>query len=100
MQSADRRSFGLSPIPDSVYRIYFTAWNRPTELSAYNDEIVFADQYKTVLLDRARWYMWQFKKDADQVMIAGRSYETGMRVMRLDLLEQANEDMTDDRIRF
>ena len=74
-----------------MYRVYFNAWNRPSELIAYNDEIVFADQYKTVLLDRARWYMWQFKKDAEQAVIADQSYNVGLKVMRRDLLEQADD---------
>ena len=36
LKSTDGRRFGLSPIPDEVYRIYFTAYDQLTILSASN----------------------------------------------------------------
>ena len=50
IRSSDGRRFGLSPIPDDVYRIYFNAYNRPSELTNDTDEVLFPEQYKPVLL--------------------------------------------------
>ena len=45
IKSPDLRN-GLSPIPDKVYRIFFYAYNLPTELSAHSDQLVFPNAYK------------------------------------------------------
>ena len=45
IKSPDLRKFGLSPIPDKVYRIFFYAYNLPTELSAHSDQLVFPNTY-------------------------------------------------------
>ena len=78
MVSADGRSFGLSPIPDAVYRIYFSAWNQPTELTLYSNEFVFADRWMPVLYARARYYMWQFKESPQQAAFALNEYKEGL----------------------
>ena len=61
IRSSDGRRFGLSPIPDDVYRIYFNAYNRPSELSNDTDEVLFPEQYKPVLLARARYIFINLK---------------------------------------
>ena len=50
IRSPDSRKFGVSPIPDKVYRVWFFAWDLPTALSAHGDAIVFPDMYTSVLL--------------------------------------------------
>ena len=100
MASPDARQFGLSPTPDGVYRIYFNAWERPSELSAFDDTIVFPDQYKTVLLARARYYMWQFKESPQQAGAAMQEFIEGIRVMRRNLLGPGPDYVSDDRTFF
>jgi len=100
MVSADGRSFGLSPIPDAVYRIYFSAWNQPTELTAYSSEFVFADRWMPVLYARARYYMWQFKESPQQAAFALNEYKEGLSFMRNTLIDPTPDNMLDDRARF
>ena len=100
IKSAEGRKFGLSPIPDQVYRIWFFAFNLPTELSAYSDEIVFPDTYKTVLLARARYYMHQFKENAQSAAFALEDYKRSLKLMKLHLMEPTPGYFKDDRIRF
>lgn len=50
IRSEDNRHFGLSPVPNGVYRIYFYAYNRPSELTNDTDVVLFPAQYKPVLL--------------------------------------------------
>ena len=62
------------PIPDKVYRIFFYAYNLPTELSAHGDAIVFPDLYVPVLINRARYYMHQFKDNNQGAAFALEDY--------------------------
>ena len=100
MRSPDARKFGLSPIPDQVYRICFYAWDLPTELDAHGDSTVFPDVFRMVLLSRARYYMWQFKDNAQAASFALDDYKRGLDRMRSDLIEPTPSYFKDDRIGF
>ncbi len=100
IRSPDARKFGLSPIPDKVYRVWFYAWNLPAKFSAYSDEIIFPEMYTTVLLARARYYIWQFKDNPQAASFALDDYKKGVRSMRSNLIEPTPFYMTDDRVRI
>ena len=100
IKSPDNRKFGLSPIPDQVYRIYYYAYNLPTELSAHGDAIVFPDLYVPVLINRARYYMHQFKDNTQGSAFALEDYKRGLKTMKLHLMEPTPNYVKDDRIRF
>jgi len=100
IRSPDARKFGLSPIPDKVYRVWFYAWNLPTKLSAYTDSIVFPEMYTTVLLARARYYIHQFKDNPQAASFAMDDYKKGLRSMRSNLIEPTPVYISDDRMRF
>jgi|TARA_R110000824_G_scaffold230173_1_gene417805 hypothetical protein len=99
-RSPDGRKFGLSPIPDQVYRIWFTAFDLPTELSAHGDTTVFPNVYNSVLLARARYYLHQFKENPQASAFALDDYKRGLRLMKLNLMEPTPTTMKDDRMRF
>ena len=98
--SADGRYFGLSPIPDKVYRVYFNAWIMPSRLSAHDDEILIPDNWINVLYARARYFGWQFKESPQQAAFALDEYKKGVKAMSLNMIDQTPDDITDDRIRF
>jgi len=100
IQSPDLRKVGLSPIPDKVYRIWFYAYNLPTELSAHGDQIVFPNTYKPVLLSRASYYVNQFKENPQSAAFSLEDYKRGLRLMKLNLMESAPGYFKDDRIRI
>jgi hypothetical protein len=100
IKSPDGRKFGVSPIPDKVYRIWYFAFNLPTALDAFGDETVFPDVYKTVLLARARYYVHQFKEDSQAAAFALEDYKRGLRLMKLHLMEPTPGYFKDDRVRF
>ena len=99
IRSSDGRRFGLSPIPDKVYNIHFFAYNRPSALSADTDTVLFPEQYKPVLLARARYYMHQFKDNPQTAAFALQDYKEGLRQMRSNLLNPAPKYIADDRVR-
>ena len=98
IRSPDARKFGVSPIPDKVYRVWFFAWDLPTALDAYGDAIVFPDMYKSVLLARARYYMHQFKDNPQSAAFALDDYKKGLRKMRSNLMNPAPKYMSTDHI--
>jgi len=98
IRSKDGRKFGLSPIPDKVYRVWFFAWDLPTALDAHGDAIVFPDMYSSVLLARARYYMHQFKDNPQAAAFALDDYKKGLRKMRSNLMNPAPKYMSTDQI--
>ena len=100
IRSSDGRRFGLSPIPDGVYRIYFFAYNRPAELSADTDTVLFPEQYKPVLLARARYYIYQFKDNIAQSQLALDEYKKGLQNMADNLNSPQPQYMSDVRFTY
>lgn len=100
IRSPDSRKFGLSPIPDKEYKVWFFAYNQPTELSNHGDVLVFPDMYASVLSARARYYVWQFKDSAQAAAFALDDYKRGLKSMRSNLIEPAPMYFKDDRVRF
>lgn len=98
--SPDGRRFGLSPIPDKVYRIYYYAWDRPTKLVNHNDTVNLPDQYIPVLISRARYYGWQRKESSENAAIALQDYEKGLKGMRQQTVDSFPDAITDSRVRF
>jgi len=100
IRSPDHRKFGLSPIPDKVYNVHFYAYNAPTALSAFSDEIVFPDQYANVITARSRYYVWQFKESPQQAAFALDDYKKGLKFMKSNLINPSPTYITDDRRYF
>ena len=99
-RSPDARKFGLSPIPDKVYRIWFYAYDLPTELDAHGDATVFPDLYKPVVLARARYYIHQFKESPQSAAFALEDYKRGLKLMKSNLMEPVPYYMKDDRMQY
>jgi len=97
IRSEDNRHFGLSPVPNGVYRIYFYAYNRPSELTNDTDVVLFPVQYKTVLLARARYYIYQFKDNIAQAQLALDEYKKGLDKMIEQLNAPQPKYIEDDR---
>lgn len=100
IKSPDGRNFGLSPIPDKVYKIWYFAYDLPTELDAHGDAIVFPDVYKTVLIARSRYYMHQFKENPQAAAFALEDYKRGLKLMKIRLMTPEPAYFKDDRVRF
>lgn len=100
IRSQDGRSFGLSPIPDKKYKVWFSAWVLPTKLTDHNDQVVFPEMYTSVLLAKARYYIWQFKDNPQSAAFALEDYKKGLDSMRSNLMEPVPSYFKDDRVRF
>ena len=100
IRSSDGRRFGLSPIPDKVYNIHFFAYNRPIALAADTDTVLFPEQYKPVLLARARYYLYQFKDNIAQSQLALDEYKKGLQNMADNLNSPQPQYMSDVRFTY
>ena len=100
IRSSDGRRFGLSPIPDKIYNIHFFAYNRPAALSADTDTVLFPEQYKPVLLARARYYIYQFKDNIAQSQLALDEYKKGLQSMADNLNSPQPSYMSDVRFTY
>lgn len=94
------RKFGLSPLPDKAYRIYFYAWEQINELENATDTVRYPEQWTAVLSARARYYVWQFKENIQLAALALDEYKKGIRLMKAYTGKPQPSIMTDDRIRF
>ena len=97
IKSKDGRYFGLSPIPDDEYKIYFTAWNRASKLSANDDTILVPDDYVHTLYSRGS-YLNKFKGDHTAAQMDNAAFEKQLREMRRALMGQQEAYMRDDRV--
>jgi len=100
IRSPDGRKFGLSPIPDKEYKVWFYAWALPAKMSVATDAIVFPEIYSAVLLAKARYYIWQFKDNPQHAAFALDDFKKGYRSMRSNLLEPTPMYFKDDRVRY
>ena len=98
IRSPDARKFGVSPIPDKVYRVWFFAWDLPTALDAHGDATVFPDVYTPVLMARARYHFHQFKDAPQQAAFALEDYKKGLKQMRSALMNPTPKYMSTDHI--
>ncbi len=98
IRSPDARKFGVSPIPDKVYRVWFFAWDLPTALDAHGDTTVFPDVYTPVLMARARYHFHQFKDAPQQAAFALEDYKKGLKQMRSALMNPTPNYMSTDHI--
>jgi hypothetical protein len=98
IRSPDARKFGVSPIPDKVYRVWFFAWDLPTALDAHGDATVFPDVYSPVLMARARYHFHQFKDAPQQAAFALEDYKKGLKQMRSALMNPTPNYMSTDQI--
>ena len=83
-----------------MYRIYFFAYNRPSALTNDTDTVLFPEQYKPVLLARARYYIYQFKDNIAQSQLALDEYKKGLQNMADQLNSPQPEYMSDVRFTY
>lgn len=100
IRSPDNDKFGLSPIPNKAYKVWFYAYAQPTQLVNYDDSVVFQDIYKPVLLARSRYYLHQFKEENQAAAFALEDYKRGLRTMKSNLMGPQPRYFKDDRMRF
>ena len=82
VESADGRSMGLIPFPETPGTLYYRIWARPSRFNLYNDEVPLPDMHFATLIDGALHHMWSFRSDVDQAKLAYQRYDQGIKRMK------------------
>ena len=69
-------------------------------LAADTDTVLFPEQYKPVLLARARYYIYQFKDNIAQSQLALDEYKKGLQAMADNLNSPQPSYMSDVRFTY
>ena len=90
--------FGLSPIPDKDdYTIEYDYFITHTDLSASTDTMSLPDRFAPLIVDRAKYYTYMLRSDAQHASMAERDYQRKLRLLRVDYSSR-QEYMRDTRI--
>ena len=90
--------FGLSPIPDKDdYTIEYDYFTTHTDLSANTDTMSLPDRFAPLIIDRAKYYTYMLRSDAQHASMAERDYQRKLRLLRVDYSSR-QEYMRDTRI--
>jgi len=90
--------FGLSPIPDKDdYTIEYDYFITHTDLSADTDAMSLPDRFAPLVIDRAKYYTYMLRSDAQHASMAERDYQRKLRLLRVDYSSR-QEYMRDSRI--
>jgi len=85
--------YGLSNTPDDVYTLEFSLWDPATEFVNDVDLMPFADQYYTVLINRALFYVWMWRENLDHANMVDKTYDEGLKEMKRHLVGNKLERM-------
>ena len=82
-------AFGVTPIPDKTqYEVLFNFFTSSAELSAYNDTPKIPSRYHDIIVAKVKYYIHQLRGNNEATQFSLRDYETGIRRMKTELINQ------------
>jgi len=85
-------NWGLYPYPDAAYEVKYEGYAATTPLSAHGDEPAIPEQYRTVIVDGATAYAYQYRGEKEQYLLNFERFEEGITQMQ-SLLINRDDDM-------
>jgi len=91
-------AFGVSPRPNkSDFQISYNYYKIHTDLSAHGDTMSLPDRFRTLIIDRAKYYTYMLRSDPQHAQLADRDYQRKLRLLKVDYATK-NEYMRTDAI--
>ena len=91
-------SFGVSPRPNTnEYSISYNYYQTHTDLSAHGDNMSLPDRFRTLIVDRAKYYTYMLRSDPQHAQLADRDYQRKLRLLKVDYATK-NDYMRSDTI--
>jgi len=91
-------AFGVSPRPNkSDFQISYNYYKTHTDLSAHGDTMSLPDRFRTLIIDRAKYYTYMLRSDPQHAQLADRDYQRKLRLLKVDYATK-NEYMRTDAI--
>ena len=94
----DYATFGVSPRPNtSEYTISYNYYTTHTDLSAHGDNMSLPDRFRTLIVDRAKYYTYMLRSDPQHAQLADRDFQRKLRLLKVDYATK-NDYMRSDVI--
>ena len=94
----DYATFGVSPRPNTnEYTISYNYYTTHTDLSAHGDNMTLPDRFRTLIVDRAKYYTYMLRSDPQHAQLADRDFQRKLRLLKVDYATK-NDYMRSDTI--
>ena len=81
----DYATFGISPRPNTnEYTISYNYYTTHTDLSAHGDNMTLPDRFRTLIVDRAKYYTYMLRSDPQHAQLADRDFQRKLRLLKVD----------------
>ena len=94
----DHSAFGVSPRPNTnEYVASYDYYTTHTDLSAHGDNMSLPDRFRTLIVDRAKYYTYMLRSDPQHAQLADRDFQRKLRLLKVDYATK-NDYMRSDAI--
>ena len=94
----DHSAFGISPRPNTnEYTVSYDYYTTHTDLSAHGDNMSLPDRFRTLIVDRAKYYTYMLRSDPQHAQLADRDFQRKLRFLKVDYATK-NDYMRTDTI--
>ena len=94
----DHSAFGISPRPNTnEYTVSFDYYTTHTDLSAHGDNMSLPDRFRTLIVDRAKYYTYMLRSDPQHAQLADRDFQRKLKLLKVDYATK-NDYMRSDTI--
>ena len=94
----DHSAFGISPRPNTnEFTVSYDYYTTHTDLSAHGDNMSLPDRFRTLIVDRAKYYTYMLRSDPQHAQLADRDFQRKLRLLKVDYATK-NDYMRTDTI--
>ena len=94
----DHSAFGVSPRPNTnEFTVSYDYYTTHTDLSAHGDNMSLPDRFRTLIVDRAKYYTYMLRSDPQHAQLADRDFQRKLRLLKVDYATR-NDYMRSDTI--
>ena len=91
-------AFGVSPRPNkSDFQVSYNYYKTHTDLSAHSDNMSLPDRFRTLIVDRAKYYTYMLRSDPQHAQLADRDFQRKLRLLKVDYATK-NDYMRSDNL--
>ncbi len=92
----DHSAFGVSPRPNTnEYVASYNYYTTHTDLSAHGDNMSLPDRFRTLIVDRAKYYTYMLRSDPQHAQLADRDFQRKLRLLKVDYATKNDYMRTD-----
>ena len=92
-------AFGVTPIPsDDELTLSYNYYTTHTDLSAHGDNMSLPDRFSSLIIDRAKYYVYMLRSDPQHAQLADRDYQRKLRLFKTDYSTKADYMRSDVRV--